>query len=219
MRAMEHITDDEIDLYVAGKLSEDAERGVELHYLECAACLARVTTLQDVAQALRPAKRPARRLMSVLVGLAAGVAAFGFGFALRGRVDPASPSLPAVSPGIQPAQATSRPATGSLRFLLQAPERGAGLRRLRIPEDVELVLFSVDSREIASLGTTVTASLVNVNGREVLVLRDLPLDAESRVLLPIPAAALRPGAYVVLLAAPSGDTLKIPLDIETSRAR
>src|SRR5262245_45544828 len=185
MRAMPHITDDELDLYVAGTLADDAQRVIELHYLECAACLARVTTLQDVAHALRPGKRPAPRLVSVLAGLAAAVVAMAFGFALRGRVDPTTASSPAVPAASTLVQDTNRPTTAPLRFALQAPERGAGLRRLRIPGDVELVLLSADTREIASPGTRVGASLVDANGREVAALRDLAVDAQNRALVPV----------------------------------
>lgn len=220
MRTMEHVTDEDLDLYVAGRLSEEAVRVIEVHYLECAACLDRLTTLQDVVQALRPAARSAWLRAATLGGaLAAGVAMFAIGLAWRTGVEPANPSMPGPSPGFSLTQ-EAKPPKASLLFVLRTPERGASLPVLQIPDEVEIVVFSVDAREIAGSGTTVTASLVDATGREILTLRDLRLTSQNRAVVPVPAAALTLGAYVMRLAVSGdGDTLKIPLQIAASTPR
>lgn len=221
MRTMEHVTDEDLDLYAAGRLSEEAVRVIEVHYLECAACLDRLTTLQDVVQALRPAARFAWLRAATLGGaLAAGVAIFAIGLSWRTGVEPTNPSMPGPSPGFSLTQEANQPAKASLLFVLRTPERGASLPVLQIPNEVEIVVFSVDAREIAGSGTTVTASLVDATGREIVILRDLRLTSQNRAVVPVPAAALALGAYVMRLAVSGdGDTLKIPLQIAASTRR
>ena len=217
---MEHVTDEDLDLYVAGRLSEEAVRVIEVHYLECAACLGRLTTLQDVVQALRPAARFWPWAPTLGGALAAGAAMFAIGLAWSTGVEPTSPSMPGPSPGFSLTQEANQPAKASLLFVLRTPERGASLPILQIPSEVEIVVFSVDAREIAGSGTTVTASLVDATGREIMTLRDLRLTSQHRAVVPVPAAALTLGAYVMRLAVSGdGDTLKIPLQIAASTPR
>ena len=204
---MEHLSDDEVDAYVAGRLPEARERHAELHYLECPACLARVTALQDLAHGLRAVPRPRAGVPFGVAAVAAVLALLAFG--LMGRVRTAvPPPREAVSP------TPAAPASGLPRFSLRVPERGSALQRLELPRDPALWL-AIEAREAGPPGSLFEVTLRDPAGRETLRARALPSDADGRVLLPVSSVVLRPGTWMVEVAA--RDTLKIPFEVAPPR--
>lgn len=216
---MEHLADDEVDLYVAGRLPEERERALEVHYLDCADCLARVTALQDLADGLRPSEREARRPASAwFPGLAAALAVVALGLLWQLRApQQTSPRATPSPPASEPSSA-ARPAAGPAampQFSLRIPERGGTLQRIELPRAAPVVALSLEAREAGPPGTSFEVALVDSAGRSVVAIRGLPSDGEGRVLLPVATPALRAGAYTAELAS-ARDTLKIPFEIVLS---
>jgi hypothetical protein len=201
------LTDEDVDAYVAGRLPEERERGLELHYLECAPCLARVTAIQDLAHGLRAARRPRAGVPVGIAAVAAALALLGFALLLQGGPSGRTPRQAASASPAAPPPALPR-------FSLRAPERGASLQELRLPAAPALLLL-LEARELGPAGSVFDVELLDAKGRSLLVVRALPSDGEGRVLLPVATALLRPGSYVVQVSA--RDTLKIPFEVAPAR--
>jgi hypothetical protein len=217
-----HLSDEEIDLYCKGRLSQDRIRRCEEHYLECRDCLARVELIESLVggpgltgQVGRVGLAGSRAGLAVA---AASVAGLLLGWQFHATWRPAQPIALAV-PGPSTERGPERVPTALAEFTLQPPVRIAtAAQAIRVPPGARFVVLALDALEIAPPGTVVSVRLRNARQESVAVLQGVSTDVQGLAALSVPSSLLSPGAYV--LEVQSGTAvLEAPFRVQEPEAR
>lgn len=194
-----HLSDEEIDLYWTGRLSDERQRGLEQHYLACPSCLDRVRAVEALIASLQTEPRPRRTWPSVLsAAAAAGLAALSLGLlhevqqlrvrlAAAQRRPPPAPSQPA---------AIERPAQWVI-LELEPALRGATVREVRVPPATSHVSVSVAAGEVAPPGATFDVAVIDPTARPIAQFAALRSGPDGRITFPLVSGSLRLGDHVV----------------------
>lgn len=200
-----HLSEDEIDLYVARRLPAERQAALEAHYLDCEDCRERVADLDALARGLAEARaRPARAALPWLAAAALAAACLGL-LLERSRPHAAAPASAAEvrSPAAPPRLA---------RAALRPVERGAALQSIAIPAGTEIVALAADVAELAPPGTRVDVALLLPDGRPAARFEGLAVSAAGEVLVALPAALVPEGRHL-LEARSGGDALRLPFEV------
>lgn len=203
-----HLADDEIDAYWRGELSPVDEERVELHYLDCTDCQARVQAVETLIDGLHrtpdPVAQAAARVRAwqVAAALFATMAAGATWQWVRLATEVRAPLASRDAP---PAAATRVEAglRATLFVPLSPPTRSEPGADLTLSPDVSLVVFELDVREAGTPGTRFDISLVGPNGRVLLRLSQTASTPGGTVRVPVDRSAVDAGQFLFEVSAGS----------------
>ena len=211
-----HLSDVEIDAYWKGQLAAADEERIEIHYLECAECRARVAAVETLVGALRleaaptGRSRPSRRLW---LAAAAVFAVVTIATAWQwGRLADDPGSRIAVPEAVAPADGN---AAATFRVAVEPPTRSASATPVALPSGAAIVLFDLDAREAGAPGTMFDVALSGPDARSIIRVAARS-SADGRVEVPVRRSLLKPGRHQFEVTH-QGVTVTLPLLIDDSQ--
>jgi hypothetical protein len=211
-----HLDDGDIDLYVAGRLSDERQLRVEEHFIACVGCAARVEAVEDLAQGLRDTV-PDRQRERVFLAAAAALAVVSVALAFRLQrarfeLEGAAARTQALERELSLRRVPTLASTtlpGLMELRLEPGVRNGGITRLKLAPGTSYVLVQLDAREVGTPGSELDVSLYDAKGRRRVSIAAVKSSPEGVVSIVIPARGLREGEYTI--AARAGDQeLRVP---------
>jgi hypothetical protein len=183
-----HLSDKEIRAYWRERLSEEDERRVEEHYLECLECQARVRDAERQSQAASPRAWAWAAAAAVVVGI--GLYSVWPWFEEKANRRPAP-----IQGGSQP------PTTGMMAVVHLAPPTRNDSATIVTPAG--RMVFALDAREAGAGGTRFDVTLSGPDGAIALTTPSAESSANGEVRVAVETAQLRDGPYAFELRAGS----------------
>jgi anti-sigma factor RsiW len=210
-----HVADEDIDAYWSGRLDAAGEERLELHVLECEDCRRRAQAVEELRHGLRlVAMAPARARVHPAWRVAAAVlAAFSIlaasqWWSARSELADARTATGREAAVVVPGRAAAVPL---LTVRLAPPTRDAQATIVRPADGV--TLFEVDAREAGPPGTRYDVALLGPAGTRVVEVRGVVSSEAGVIQLPVAAAGLQEGPYVIELHG-GPDVVGFPLVIQ-----
>lgn len=175
-----HVSDADIRAYWRDRLSEEDERRVEEHYLDCVECQARVGDAEGQSRAVTPRTWALAAAATIVIGLGL--------YATWPRLQDAA------NRGRAPVQGSSPTSTfGVVAVVHLAPPTRNDAAVVVMPAG--RVVFALDAREAGSGGTRFGVTLSGPEGPIVLTTRIAESSAGGEVRVPVETSELRDGPY------------------------